>query len=205
MDTRNIEISFIQARNWYRDSNEELRSLALQAYTKEELEASSYMDIHSLGDACEVLNINATDVKQTWLIIKTHAGLATAALFELKIIVKALNSKNPISFADEPEIGYLHYPRIVLTTNESSSLPKLGIVKYHNQEYIVTYTIDVCSQIFYGAGCFTDDKTEANPNLDASILCCANKDIAEYLASQFGMLIVTALCGDYVDNIIYPK
>ena len=38
METRNISITLEQAREWYKSGNDTLRTLALNAYTKEELE-----------------------------------------------------------------------------------------------------------------------------------------------------------------------
>ena len=38
METRNISVTFEQAREWYNSGNDTLRTLALNAYTKEELE-----------------------------------------------------------------------------------------------------------------------------------------------------------------------
>lgn len=205
MNTRNVEISFEQARNWYKSSNKELRSLVLQAYTEEELAEPSYLDIRSFEDACNAFRMDIQTTNSIASKIKEYVGSSAAALFKLRIIVKALNARNYISFTDEPEEDYLFYPRIGLTTDNSSDLLKLGIVKHNNQEYFATSIIDVCSNDLYGAGRFTSDKTEAHPNMDTSFLCCANEDIAEYLAAQFGMLIVTALCGDFVDDIIYPE
>lgn len=38
METRNISVTFEQAREWYNSGNDTLRTLALNAYTKDELE-----------------------------------------------------------------------------------------------------------------------------------------------------------------------
>lgn len=38
METRNISVTLEQAREWYKSGNDTLRTLALNAYTKEELE-----------------------------------------------------------------------------------------------------------------------------------------------------------------------
>lgn len=38
METRNISVTLEQAREWYNSGNDTLRTLALNAYTKEELE-----------------------------------------------------------------------------------------------------------------------------------------------------------------------
>lgn len=38
METRNISVTLEQAREWYNSENDTLRTLALNAYTKEELE-----------------------------------------------------------------------------------------------------------------------------------------------------------------------
>ena len=40
METRNISVTLEQAREWYNSGNATLRTLALNAYTKEELELS---------------------------------------------------------------------------------------------------------------------------------------------------------------------
>lgn len=44
-EKRNIQITLEQARDWYRNGNQTLKTLALSAYSKEELEALSFEEI----------------------------------------------------------------------------------------------------------------------------------------------------------------
>lgn len=48
METRNIKVSLDKAKEWYFNENPILKELALQAFTKKELEIPSYDDIKQL-------------------------------------------------------------------------------------------------------------------------------------------------------------
>ena len=80
METRNISVTLEQAREWYNSRNATLRTLALNAYTKEELELnySLYSLIESKVDqACICSYIPSCEVKKFEVLAK----LATIAKF----------------------------------------------------------------------------------------------------------------------------
>ena len=80
METRNISVTLEQAIKWYNSGNATLRELALNAYTKEELELnySLYSLIESKVDqACICSYIPSCEVKKFEVLAK----LATIAKF----------------------------------------------------------------------------------------------------------------------------
>ena len=80
METRNISVTLEQAREWYNSRNATLRTLALNAYTKEELELnySLYSLIESKVDqACICSYIPSCEVKKFEVLAK----LATIAKY----------------------------------------------------------------------------------------------------------------------------
>ena len=73
METRNISVTLEQAREWYNSRNATLRTLALNAYTKEELELnySLYSLIESKVDqACICSYIPSCEVKKFEVLAK---------------------------------------------------------------------------------------------------------------------------------------
>ena len=80
METRNISVTLEQAREWYNSRNATLRTLALNAYTKEEWELnySLYSLIESKVDqACICSYIPSCEVKKFEVLAK----LATIAKY----------------------------------------------------------------------------------------------------------------------------
>ena len=52
METRNISVTLEQAREWYNSENDTLRTLALNAYTKEELELNYSLIESQVDQVC---------------------------------------------------------------------------------------------------------------------------------------------------------
>lgn len=55
MEKRNVEITLDTARKWYYGDNESLREVALQAFTKDELEEKHWRNITTIKDAVDYL------------------------------------------------------------------------------------------------------------------------------------------------------
>ena len=93
---RNITITLEKAREWYNSDNELLKKLALQAFSKEELEWN-FRFIKTLENACDALNINYETVNIYADSIAKYSK-ASAAMFKLNIIRKALNLGQDLHF-----------------------------------------------------------------------------------------------------------
>ena len=130
METRNISVTLEQAREWYNSRNATLRTLALNAYTKEELELnySLYSLIESKVDqACICSYIPSCEVKKFEVLAK----LATIAKFYNKDWKKT-NSN----------IGYFIWKYNDVSSPISISTSSLtqyaGVVYFKNYEDAVT-------------------------------------------------------------------
>ena len=90
MVKRNVKITLKKAIEWYNSDDEYLKDLALQGFTKEEL-IYNFRDITTFKKACDELGYNYDDIVSK---VKSIAEIskASAAMFKLNIIRKALNA-----------------------------------------------------------------------------------------------------------------
>lgn len=187
METRNISLTLEEAKEWY-NSNIVLRDIALKAFTKEELECS-FNDIKTFADACNVLDISF-DANSRIADIIASTSKASAAMFKLNIISKALNLGQNLNFAKRSK---LYYPCISLVSEVSFCLRKkinsnemqhIGIVESEGKEYHVI-----------GGSALYDYTTNG-------VFLGCTREIAQHFSKYFGMLIMEARYGDLPDFII---
>ena len=108
MIKRNVSITLEKAQEWYNSGNESLKEIALQAFNESELKFN-FRNIKSLSDACSVLGLNYNEVLSESCYIN-RISKASAAMFNLNIIKKALNLGKELSFTKNPEDSYICYP-----------------------------------------------------------------------------------------------
>lgn len=77
METRNISVTLEQAIKWYNSENTTLRTLALNAYTKEELELDYNSIDHEVDQICTCVCIPKCEGKKFQVLAK----LATIAKY----------------------------------------------------------------------------------------------------------------------------
>ena len=77
METRNISVTLEQAREWYNSGNDTLRTLALNAYTKDELELNYSLIDSKVDQICTCVCIPKCEGKKFQVLAK----LATIAKF----------------------------------------------------------------------------------------------------------------------------
>ena len=77
METRNISVTLEQAREWYNSGNNTLRTLALNAYTKDELELDYNSIDREVNQICTCICIPKCEGKKFQVLAK----LATIAKF----------------------------------------------------------------------------------------------------------------------------
>lgn len=110
MVTRNIALTLEKAREWYNSGSSDLKEVALQAYTEEELKIHEFTNIKTFEQACEALgirpNISAISSYPETNNIMDHLK----AVYKLDIIHKALNKGwNP-----KMTEGTIYYPYVRL-------------------------------------------------------------------------------------------
>ena len=203
---RNITITLEKAKEWYNSGNTSLKEVALQAFSKEELTEFDFTKIRTFKDACEALDLDYDDM---FYITKNIATIskASAAMFKLNIIRKALNLGQDLHLAKDPKNSYIYYPCNPLVTKSSTYYNKelnlgkmkiIGKVKSEGKEYFVLGGLAGHGggaglggfDSFYGIG-------DAYANF--GFLGCASKEIAQHFGKYFGMIITEAKYGDMVD------
>lgn len=200
---RNITITLKKAREWYNSGNTSLKEIALQAFSKDELGGYNFKNITTLKKACEAIKLNYGIIS---IVIKdiTIYSKASAAMFKLNIIRKALNLGQDLHLTKDPENSRIYYPYNPFTIE--NSIYYEGDVNSGIMEVIGKIKTDGIVYNVFG-GCagrsgyaglgnlrFYDNVGFANAS--DGFLGCATKEIAQHFGKYFGMLITEAKYGD---------
>ena len=205
MEERTITITLDKAKEWYHSGNKVLKEVALQAFDENKL-IINFKNITTFRKACDVLDINYNTVS---IIINRMIKFskASAAMFKLNIIRKALNLGQDLHLTKDPENSHIYCPNNPFVTksstyyksgSNSSKMEIIGKIKSEGEEYNVLGggTI-VCGDAGLGGLDSNNGVSYAYANI--GFLGCANKEIAQHLGKYFGMLIIEAQYGDIVD------
>ena len=202
---RNITITLEKAREWYSSGNTSLKEVALQAFSKDEL-LPSFKDITTFKKACEALGLNYDAMSSIVENIATISK-ASAAMFKLNIIRKALNLGQDLHLTKNPKDFYIYYPCNSFVTKSSTyckseinsgKIEVIGKIKSEGEEYNVLGG-DAIYSSYAGLGSFDSYYGVGYANASFGFLGCANKEIAQHFGKYFGMLITEAKFADMVD------
>lgn len=179
METRNIKITLDKAREWYNSGDTTLKELALQAFNRDEL-LFNFKNITSFKEACNALNLN------------------------YNIIRKALNLGHNLSFSKGEDNTPIYAPYNPIVRKDcyhykekiNSHQEIIGKIKTKNLEYYVFSDYDSINN--RGLGCFVSENLGV-AYINAGLLGCATKEIANHFGKYFGMLITEAMYGDLLD------
>ena len=118
MKERKITVTLSKAREWFNSGNAALREVALQAFDKDEL-TYNFKNITTFKEACEALGLNYDDM---FYITKNIATIskASAAMFKLNIVRKALNLGQDLHLTKDPKGSYIYYPYNPFITKSST-------------------------------------------------------------------------------------
>ena len=207
---RTIPLSLREAKQWFKSNNDTLKKLALRVYTEEEL-ADSFVNIKSFKDACNVLNIYYNGANYAANHI-SKTSKASAAMFKLNIIRKALNFDQDLHFTKDPKDSriYLPFNPIIIADStyyekeiKADRLEIIGNIKNEDILYKVLGNSSNCG--YMGLGCFESNRRIAFDDANFAFLGCATKEIAEHFSKYFGMLITEAKYGDLDDFEIVDR
>lgn len=202
---RNIAVTLSKAREWFNSGNATLKEIALQAFSKDEL-VCSFKNITTFKKACEALGLNYNAMFHITNSIATISK-ASAAIFKLNIIRKALNLGQDLHLTKDPEDPYIYYPYNPFVTKSSTyynsdinsgKMEVIGKIKSEGKEYNVLGGRANAGGLA-GLGGFDSDDGVGAAGAGVGFLGCANKEIAKHLGKYFGMLITEAKYGDMVD------
>ena len=207
MIKRNVSITLEKAQEWYNSGNDSLKEIALQAFNENELKFD-FRSIKSLCDACNVLGLNYNEVLSELCYIK-KISKASAAMFKLNIIKKALNLGQELSFTKNPEDSYIYYPfnpiirRDSIYYNDEIEEGKIKIVgkfKVEGEIYLILGDSAIAGvTCFSGLSAFNSKNGSSQAFSNIAFLGCASREIAEHFSRYFGTLITEAKYGDLKD------
>lgn len=212
MEERTITITLDKAKELYHSGNKVLKEVALQAFDENKL-IINFKNITTFRKACDALSLNSDDM---FSIIKNIATIskASAAMFKLNIIRKALNLGQNLHLTKDPENSYIYYPYNPFVTKSSiyykselnsGKMKVIGKIKSEGEEYNVLGG-DTNYSGNAGLGDLYSNIEVGFAYADLGFLGCANEKIAQHLGKYFGMLITEAKYGDMVDfEIIESK
>lgn len=202
---KNVTVTLEKAKEWYNSGNATLKEIALQAFNKDEL-ICNFKNITTFKKACEALGLNYDDM---FYITKNVATIskASAAMFKLNIIRKALNLGQDLHLTKDPEDSYIYYPYnpFVIESStyyeselNSGKMEVIGKIKSEGTLYNV-----LCGRAgiggYAGSGGFNSGLGVGSAHPYIGFLGCASKEIAKHFGKYFGMLITEAKYGDIVD------
>lgn len=202
---KNVTITLDKAIEWYKSGNATLKEIALQAFDKDEL-VCNFKDITTFKEACEALGLNYDIIS---IVIKDVATFsrASAAMFKLNIIRKALNLGQDLHLTKDPESSRIYYPYNPLATEgstlfmdelNSGEIEVIGKIKNEGTLYNV-FSGDPSYSYYVGLGDFNSEVGGASANTCIGFLGCASPEIAQHFGEYFGMLITEAKYADMLD------
>ena len=207
---KTITITLEKAKEWYNSDNISLKELALQAFNKEELDTFDFTKIKTFEDA--LLCFYKFQSDEYYSTIESVCRLrivsmASAAMFQLNIIRKALNLDQDLHLTKDPKDSCIYYPCNPFITEKSvyyrdelnsGAMEIIGKIKSEGTLYNILGGCAIYSS-YAGLGCFYYHTGTCDANADIGFLGCATKEIAQHFSKYFGMLITEAKYGDIVD------
>ena len=205
MEERTITITLDKAKEWYHSGNNALKEVALQAFDENKL-IINFKNITTFRKACDVLDINYNTVS---IIINRMIKFskASAAMFKLNIIRKALNLGHDLHLTKHPKDSYIYYPYNPFITKSSTyckseinsgKMEVIGKIKSEGEEYnVLGGGADNGGDA--GLGYFYSYSGVGSAFTDVGFLGCASEEIAKHFSKYFGMLITEAKYADIVD------
>lgn len=208
MEERNITVTLDKAKEWFSSGNATLKEIALQAFSKDEL-VCNFKDITTFKKACEALGLNYDIISIVTKDIATFSK-ASAAMFKLNIIRKALNLGQDLHFTKDPKVPedsgiyYPYNPFAIESSNYYESELNSGKVevigKFKNEGTL--YKVLGGSSGYCGCtgfGCFRHYGSVGFADAVVGFLGCATEEIAQHFGKYFGMLITEAKYADMVN------
>ena len=204
MIKRNVSITLEKAQEWYNSGNESLKEIALQAFNESELKFD-FRKIKSLSDACSVLGLDYNVILSETCYMK-RISRASAAMFNLNIIKKALNLGKELSFTKNPEDSYIYYPFNPIIRRDSiywsdkikeGKIKIVGQFKVEGEIYLILGDSAIAGvTCFSGLSAFNPKNGSSQAFSNIAFLGCASREIAEHFSKYFGTLITEAKYGD---------
>lgn len=203
MESRNIVLTLEKAREWYNSGSADLREVALQAYTKDELTIPEWKNIKTLRDACIALGIYDRSVSlHLGGVGETSYFGHLEAINKLDIIRKALNGDWKPSLVQ----GSVYYPYVMfypagqkareaVSENKEWKLGESFIAD--GKKYTLVGGDCYCCSC-YGLAYFGCGYGGVQPGL--GLLGCKSREIAKHMSRYFSKEIFEATYAHHADT-----
>ena len=199
-----INVTLDEAREWYNSGNETLKELALKCFPLIKLNTHNFENIKTFEDAVNELG---NDIEHANFIVNVleHQSKASAAMYKLNIVRKALNLGQDLHLTKDSENSYIYYPYNPFVTENSTFFEKqinsgkmevIGKIKSEGTLYDVLGGYALNGGGNTGLGYFYSWNGMGDAFAAFGFIGCANKEIAKHLGKYFGMLITEAKYGD---------
>ena len=199
MESRNISLTLEKAREWYNSGNADLKEVALQAYTEDELKIPEWQKIKTLEDACKVLGISTLYTKASPEVSDAIAD-HIYAVCKLDIIHKALNGDwKPSLVQGDIYYSYIRfYPADKAKEGAIRNNWSLGPSFYtEGKKYTLVsdgYTCYTC----HGLANFNFSCGSGIVYPTIGLLGCKSREIAEHMSRYFSKEIFEATYAHYI-------
>lgn len=199
MESRNIALTLEKAKEWYNSGSSDLKEVALQAYTEDELKTVHFSDIKSYADACKVLDIDSIDFTIHTPYKTGDVNRHLVAVYKLDIIRKALNMGWNPSLVE----GKVYYPyvRFYPAGDEAREAARSNNWKVRQTFYADGKKYSLVGGACYGyydggLGNFCCGFGDAHPDL--GLLGCKSREIAEHMSTYFAKEIFEACYAHHI-------
>ena len=202
MKERNVTVTLDKAKEWFNSGNATLKEIALQAFDENEL-VCNFKDITTFKKACEALSLNYDIISMVAKDVATFSR-ASAAMFKLNIIRKALNLGQDLHLTKDSSLYYPYNPFVTESSAyykselNSGEMEVIGKIKNEGTLYNVL-SGNPSHSYNAGLGDFNSEAGTASANTSIGFLGCASQEIAQHFGKYFGMLITEAKYADMVD------
>lgn len=192
MESRNIALTLEKAREWYNSGSSDLKEVALQAYTEEELTIPEWQNIKTFKQACEALGISDIRLNLSFSGRGNNEYDHLDAILKLDIIREALNK----GWNSKLTEGTIYYPYVrcypadkAKEAARSNGWEVKETFKADGEKYSLVGGSYVCFSDS-GLGNFGWEYGGVLPDL--GLLGCKSKEIAQHMSRYFAKEIFEA-------------
>ena len=200
-EKRNITVTLDKAKEWFNSGNAAFKELALQAFSEDEL-VDNFKNIKSFKDACEALGLYYNYMAKIPKLVAADSR-ASAAMFKLNIIRKALNLGYDLHLTVNSKNSHIYYPYNPFAMANSTYFNpcEREVIGKIKSEGILYFVLDggTTDGGYEGLGRFRSGINVGFATASFGFLGCASEKIAQHFGKYFGMLITEAKYADMVD------
>ena len=188
MEKRNVEITLDTARKWYYGDDESLKEIALQAFTKDELEEKHWKRITTIKDAVDYLIKRGICKNLIAEYTELYSDQSyTTKVLEYQIVVAALTNNEELHLTK----GNIWYPVVQFCHPENKKTcwgnVLIGTIESEGTKYSVVGG-DVSQDSIAGLGFFFSSRGVSSC-LSFCFMAVSSKEIAEHISKYFGKLV----------------